>query len=227
MMTFNDLIGMASRIGEQTDSEIYELTKLPNYLADIRNIMEWADRPFMVDGIEGNYLDEWLGRYGSFQAVPIDAEIGTAACRGRGIFFKDDGLRQGHLSAWIPYSLGYESLEAITPDIEACYRLGVNPLPTLRQQLKHLPVQVVFGIMNSGGGYVAEKRSATLVVYLDNETGDVSLDLIDWYADSEACWVIRRNKDEFESKLAVVYETPPEPMPKPGPRKVAQVTPKA
>jgi hypothetical protein len=90
--------------------------------------------------------------------------------------------------------LEYDSPAELATDIEAAYRLGCNPLPTLRQRLKMLPLVVQFGIADSGSGYYAKPRSATLVVELDNK-GQVNLILYDYYADNTAWYDIRRYED--------------------------------
>lgn len=91
--------------------------------------------------------------------------------------------------------MGCDSFFDLAADLAACYRIGCNPLPTLRQRLKHLPLIVQFGIMYADGGYYAEARSATLVVRLDDKAGDVGLELIDYYADDKAWYDIQRHED--------------------------------
>jgi hypothetical protein len=91
--------------------------------------------------------------------------------------------------------LEYDSPAELSADIEAAYRLGCNPLPVLRRRLESLPIVIQFGIADSGSGYYAKPRSATLVVELDGETGQVNLSMYDYYADNTAWYDIKRHKD--------------------------------
>lgn len=60
----------------------------------ICELLERADHKYMDDGIEGNYLEDFLHFYGPEKASPIKMKGGCAAGRGDGICFAGSKLER-------------------------------------------------------------------------------------------------------------------------------------
>ena len=80
-----------------------------------------------------------------------------------------------------------EEFAGIAESCEHAYKLGLNPLPKLRDMLKGLPLDVSFAFFGNGGTFFdADKRSGTLGVFLHDE-GWVTITLFDTYL-SDGRW---------------------------------------
>ena len=76
---------------------------------------------------------------------------------------------------------GFNNLNDLHVACEGAYKLGLNPLPRIREMLKGLPLTVNFAFFGNGGTFFdAAPRSATLGIFL-HDGGEVSTQLFDNY----------------------------------------------
>jgi hypothetical protein len=90
---------------------------------------------------------------------------------------------------------GFAGIAGLSESCAHAYKLGMNPLPRIREILKDLPLTVNFAFFGNGGTFFnADERSATVGVFLD-DYGDVTIQVFDEYLNNGKWFSVYLDRD--------------------------------